>query len=226
MEVGPLSAGAFNPVHNEHTMARSPLIGKNQRKTTRQKAAENEEDVIRANADSQDELMSEDEEPQKRDKTAQKTLGKQPTKQNIRSTEFQTRKKALYSDARKNAQEIVKAGVSALEDIFVKIDTRRAQEIEFEKYFMDTQLPSDAQQTSFDELEGLYPLFLQELGTRRARTMNDAHAMVKNNPDQRRSALNSFSRSARIQLEESKRKEKIAVDADALLKHVKGLLRS
>ncbi|CAA7271518.1 unnamed protein product [Cyclocybe aegerita] len=218
-------ASAFNPVHNEHTMARSPLISKNQRKTTRQKAAENKEDVVLTNADSQDELMSE-EEPQKRDKAAQRNLGKQAKKQDTRSTEFQTRKKALYSDARKNAQEIVKAGVSALEDIFVKIDARRAQEIGFEKYFMDAQLPSNAQQTSFDELEALYPSFLQELGSRRAKTMDDAHAMVRSNPDRRRSALNTFSKSARIQLEESKRKEKIAVDADALIKHVKGLLRS
>jgi len=77
-----------------------------------------------------------------------KILFEQPAgkKSSGRSRAFRTQKETHYSEARKNAKELVRDGIAFLEDAQSKLADLRAQEFPFEKYYQDFHLPLTAQQ--------------------------------------------------------------------------------
>jgi hypothetical protein len=146
----------------------------------------------------------------------------------------------LYFAARKAAKEIVKSGVTALEDIQANLASLQSQEAGFDNYYRDCHLPQVAQevgsfvrhnqsssqffQESFHSLSHFYPSMLQALGPLRAEKINAASTTLQENAPRRQEALKKFSKNARHQLEEARRNERDAADAAKLITHVKNLL--
>ncbi|KDR73555.1 hypothetical protein GALMADRAFT_251294 [Galerina marginata CBS 339.88] len=153
-------------------------------------------------------------------------LEQKAKKANARSAAFQSRKRALYTEARNNAKEVVTSGVSALEDIQAKIADFQGQAAPHQKYHEDCHLPRHAHKETFDKLNSLYLPMLEELGQRRAEKINAANRMLKEFSPARQDALKEFSKNARHQLEQAILREKEAVDAAELIKRFKNLLRA
>jgi len=145
---------------------------------------------------------------------------------NNRSAVFQSRKKAIYAEARKNAKEIVTSGVSILEDIQTKFADFQSQGVAFQKYHEDCHLPRQAHKDTLDELNKFYAHMLEDSGKRRAEKINAASRMLKDNAPARQETLKEFSKNARHQLEEAIQREKEAVDAAEIINHIKNLLRA
>jgi len=140
-------------------------------------------------------------------------IGRPEAKSAALSGTFQAQKKVLYFAARKAAKEIVKSGVTALEDIQANLASLQSQEAGFDNYYRDCHLPQVAQEESFHSLSDFYPSMLQALGPLRAEKINAASTTLQENAPRRQGALKNFSKNARHQLEEARRNERVCVCA-------------
>ncbi|KAF8201573.1 hypothetical protein BJ912DRAFT_507176 [Pholiota molesta] len=84
------------------------------------------------------------------------------------SAQFQSRKNALYSNARKATQEFVKSSASALDNVQATLLEMRAQEIPFEKYRDDFHVVITSNKVSLDNISTLYLPVWKALGQRRS----------------------------------------------------------
>ncbi|TFK42383.1 hypothetical protein BDQ12DRAFT_709734 [Crucibulum laeve] len=146
-------------------------------------------------------------------------------KSSARSKAFQTKKKAIYADARKQGKEVLKLS-AYIEEAKAKLATFKEQEVSYDKYFEDYKRVNAAQLDSIEQLMAGYSPLLEELGPRRSEYIEEASKMVKYQEPRRQDALKQFSKNARLQVEEVRRVEKAATDASALIKHYKNLLHS
>ncbi|KAF9469304.1 hypothetical protein BDZ94DRAFT_1244160 [Collybia nuda] len=145
-------------------------------------------------------------------------------KVSTRETAFQMQKNIIYAAARKDSKEIAQASVTYIENARDKIRELKLQEQPYDKHLKDFERVYAPLEISVKSLSTVYPTILEDLAVRRSNQVNAASAMVKANPARRQTALKSFSKNARIRVEDVREKEKAATDASRLIKHYKNLL--
>ncbi|KIY51793.1 hypothetical protein FISHEDRAFT_18797, partial [Fistulina hepatica ATCC 64428] len=134
---------------------------------------------------------------------------RQAKKASARSAAFQGLKNNIYANARKSAQELVRECTAAFEDVRATIDDLRRQEVSFEQQVENLR----GMYTSADEraqrIQAIYPQVFEDLFARRSKMVNAASALVQENPQHHKEALDTFLVTAHDQVAKSQAERKV-----------------
>ncbi|KAI0636630.1 hypothetical protein C8Q77DRAFT_515028 [Trametes polyzona] len=167
------------------------------------------------------------------------------TKASARTVAFQNQKAALFAEARKRSDTVIREGAAALDQARATIADIRAQEASQDSMLSSLKALWESQDGCVQDLLGTLNGIIDDLAPRRAEQINEASAMrmcavagptclLIHNPttvvEAHVVALESSRRNllaqAQASVEENIENQKIATDASNLIKHYKALLRS
>ncbi|KAF9819753.1 hypothetical protein IEO21_01844 [Rhodonia placenta] len=96
-----------------------------------------------------------------------------------RATVFHNKKNALFTDARKNVDAVVRDGMAYIDQCLAKISELKAQETSQENNFKDLSRLWENHEEIIQNLLGTYPTIIEDLSHRRAEQINEASAMCE-----------------------------------------------
>ncbi|GBE82146.1 hypothetical protein BKA93DRAFT_220662 [Sparassis latifolia] len=147
-------------------------------------------------------------------------------KSSTRSTAFQSKKTAMFNEARKNAEAIVRDGITYLDECRAKFAELQAQQTSQDGRLRDLSLLWKTNDEAIRALLGAYPPLIEDLSHRRAAHVNDTSAMLEAHSAERQASRRRLLKNATARMEENLENQKIATDANALIKQYTGLLLS
>jgi len=147
-------------------------------------------------------------------------------KTSTRSTAFQTKKTTIYSESRKNADAMVQDGIVYIESCKSKIAEMKAQQLAQENHLNGLSLHWKSNDETIRALLGAYPSLIEDLSHRRAAHINDTSALLEAQSAERQAARRRLMKHATARMEENLENQKVATDANALIKHYTALLLS
>ncbi|KAI0362491.1 hypothetical protein OH77DRAFT_1416759 [Trametes cingulata] len=148
------------------------------------------------------------------------------TKTSARSAAFQHAKAALFGDARKRAEHAVRDGTSAIEKARTTIIDLKAKESSQEGILTSLKALWECQDECVQDLLGTLNGVVEDLAHRRAAQINETSAMLEAQVVAREESRKRLLAQASTYIEENIENQRIATDANDLLKHYKALLRS
>ncbi|KAH8099526.1 hypothetical protein BXZ70DRAFT_232287 [Cristinia sonorae] len=146
-------------------------------------------------------------------------------KTSARTTAFQSKKQAIYNDARKHADTAIAEGVAYIEQYKKTVMELKAQEISADQQMQDVLAMTVPLDDAVEALLSLYPT-MYELSHRRAAEINDGCETIEINCTNRQLSRRRIIRDAKARMEEQMENQRTATDASNLIKHYKSLLLS
>ncbi|KAH9852691.1 hypothetical protein C2E23DRAFT_885445 [Lenzites betulinus] len=148
------------------------------------------------------------------------------SKTSVRTAAFQNQKTALFSDARKRVDKAVRQGTSAIDEAHAMILDLKAKEVHQEGTLASLKAlwgsQDDCVQGLLHNLGGM----IEQLSHKRAEQINEASATLEAHITERENSRKRLLAQASVCIEENIENQKIATDANALIKHYKALLRA
>jgi len=141
-----------------------------------------------------------------------------------RSAALQSQKNALFSTARKNAKELVRATNLHVDEALARIIEMKNEEVPYQKCLKDALPLWGTHDETVASVLAVYPPLIDDLFPRRVETINAASYMLENNPVEREKARKKLMKDAYAQLNQNLENERIATDATTLIKHYKALM--
>ncbi|KAI5116851.1 hypothetical protein M0805_006805 [Coniferiporia weirii] len=151
---------------------------------------------------------------------------KKSMKTSSRGAALTTKKNALLSTARKEADVLAREGRAYIEQCKARIVEMKAQETAADEVLKDAMRLWSAHEESFQSLLSIYPEIIEDLSPRRAQEINAASEMLETHPHAREASRRRLMKNARKSMEAGIESQKLATDASALIKHYKALLLS
>ncbi|KAH9952083.1 hypothetical protein B0H21DRAFT_12919 [Amylocystis lapponica] len=145
-------------------------------------------------------------------------------KASTRSVAFQSKKNALFDEARKNASAVVRDGVAQIEQCKTTVAELRSQEISQDKRLNTLLVLWKNQDDIIRTVIAAYPPLIEDLSHRRADQINEASAMLEAHCVERQDSRRRLIKNAKARMDENLESQKLATDANALIKHYKALL--
>ncbi|KAI0075267.1 hypothetical protein K474DRAFT_1600134, partial [Panus rudis PR-1116 ss-1] len=142
-----------------------------------------------------------------------------------RSTAFQSKKNALYAEARSNADLSVKEGVAYLEQFRARIAEMKAQEVPRQYY--PKSISSAVRNLNVCALQHImdtYKVAFEELSPSRAEEINESSAMLESHASERQQSRRRIIKNAKTRMNDDLERQRLATDASVLIKHYKALL--
>ncbi|CDO73613.1 hypothetical protein BN946_scf185014.g83 [Trametes cinnabarina] len=147
------------------------------------------------------------------------------SKTSVRSAAFQSHKGVIFADARKRASDAVRDGATSIEKARATILDLKAQEISQEAALISLKALLECQDECVHGLLSSCNGVIEDLAHRRAEHINEASAM-QSQVTEREESRKRLVAHARNSIEDNIEHQKVATDANALIKHFKALIRS
>ncbi|KAI9065375.1 hypothetical protein FKP32DRAFT_485507 [Trametes sanguinea] len=148
------------------------------------------------------------------------------SKASARSVAFQNQKATMFADARKRVDEIVRSGIASVENARATILDLKAQEVSQEAALISLKAFLESQDDCVQGLLSTFNGVIEDLAHRRAGQIDEASAMLESQAVERDKSRKRLIASARSSIEENIEQQKVATDANNLIKHFKALIRS
>ncbi|TFK54623.1 hypothetical protein OE88DRAFT_1653027 [Heliocybe sulcata] len=142
------------------------------------------------------------------------------------SAVFQSQKKSMYAEARRNGDLVVQEGVAYIQQCKEQLKELKSQESSYDIVFPELMQMWKAHDEAVHSLLSLYPPFFDDLSQRRSEEIDAASSMLEAHEEERVKSRRRLMKKAKARLDEGLENQKIATDASALIKHYKSLLRS
>ncbi|KAM5531728.1 hypothetical protein V8D89_014577 [Ganoderma adspersum] len=148
------------------------------------------------------------------------------SKSSARSLAFQREKDALFTAARKKAEDTVRQGMESLDKACVLVSDLKAKEVSQEGALNELKMLLGSQDECVQSLLGHLNGLIEDLSHRRAAQINEASAMLEAQAAARDKSRKRLCGLANTRMTENMENQKIAADATTLIKHYKSLLLS
>ncbi|KAI0718293.1 hypothetical protein C8Q72DRAFT_149746 [Fomitopsis betulina] len=149
---------------------------------------------------------------------------KKASKSSSRAIAFQTKKTALFTDARATVDTIVREGAAYLDQYKAGLIALKAQELSQNKHLQELSALWKNQDETVDNLRGMYPSLIEDLSHRRSAQINDASESIEAHAEECQESRKKLIHLAKARADEILERQKLATDATALIKHYKALL--
>ncbi|KAK7693982.1 hypothetical protein QCA50_003557 [Cerrena zonata] len=143
-----------------------------------------------------------------------------------RNAAFQSKKNALYEDARKNAQSVVTEGVAYVDQFKTRIAEMKANELSKEQHVKQLSSIMKSLDEPLKEALRVYKGLFEDLSRCRAHEINETSAMLEAHVLERQYSRRRMIKHAKARMDDGLEQQKLATDASNLIKHYKALLRS
>ncbi|KAI8989766.1 hypothetical protein BD414DRAFT_536147 [Trametes punicea] len=147
------------------------------------------------------------------------------TKTSARCAAFQTQKAAMFNEARKKVDDVVRNGAASIEKARATVLELRSQEVSPEAILISLRSLWESQHECVQGLSSSYNAIIEDLAHRRAEQIDEASAMLESQALEREASRKRLLTQARTCIEENIEHQKVATDANKLIKHYKALLR-
>jgi len=145
-------------------------------------------------------------------------------KASSKSNAIQTKKNAIVSSARKEAEALIQEGNSFFETIRATMDELQSQESLSDGILKEVVSLWSEHEDEMHSLLAIFPSLIEDLAPRRTEEVNAASEMLETHPRAREASRRRLIKSAKRNLEAGLEAQKLATDASALMKHYKALL--
>ncbi|KAF5357823.1 hypothetical protein D9756_001381 [Leucocoprinus leucothites] len=137
---------------------------------------------------------------------------------------FQSKRRRLYEGARGSIKDLAATCTRLLEQTRTQTLEMKSQELELQNLAKDYQQWDVGQDDAYKQWHKKYHASARELGHSRSIKVDTASKMLNTSSKERKDMLQETLKAARLQMEQSKEREKLATDASALIRHYKSLL--
>ncbi|KAL0946562.1 hypothetical protein HGRIS_012766 [Hohenbuehelia grisea] len=151
----------------------------------------------------------------------QKATNKKST---ARVAAFHNRKTKTFTAARTKSLEVSQVIKGAIDDARAQIEQLKAAEVSFDTQLNAFNATWPQNEAAIESIKEIYPRLFDDLFPRRSKDLNSASEMLEQRPLQLEGSLRTVLKHANTHLTNSQEKEKLATDAQSLIRHYRALV--